>query len=191
MEALSRDAVFIMDVASVAGRVGNKIRVEAAHIVASLSYSSESALETLLRLQTPASPYSPYPTFRPPIPSHYDPRTFELCELSEIVDPSKYDLRPETTGLMRMEMKEPLGLIFAIETLDILLPPLLSPSPATPTPSSNSSPPPHAPPTAAKRSPPTSRAPNANPKRRKVQEAQLGEGRLAHIALRLAPRSLY
>ncbi|KAF6750284.1 hypothetical protein DFP72DRAFT_748133, partial [Ephemerocybe angulata] len=57
--ALSRDAAFMrslvecVDVASVGGTVGNEIRVEAAHIVTSLSFGSESTLETLLRLQTP------------------------------------------------------------------------------------------------------------------------------------------
>ncbi|KAF6750708.1 ARM repeat-containing protein [Ephemerocybe angulata] len=143
--ALSRDAAFMrslvecVDVASVAGSVGNEIRVEAAHIVASLSYGSESALETLLRLQTPRILIFALSQFTPtdplPLRSAYARALRAIvASVAEILGPSEYGLRPETTGPMQIETKEALSLIFAIETLDILLPLLLSPSPQLATP---------------------------------------------------------
>ncbi|KAF6760995.1 hypothetical protein DFP72DRAFT_1042425 [Ephemerocybe angulata] len=169
---LSRDPLFMrslvecIDVASVGGTVGNEIKVEAVHIVASLSYGSESALETLLRLQTPRILIFALSQFTPtdplPLRSAYARALRAIvASVAEIVGPSEYGLRPETTGPMQIETKEALGLIFArlarsvitnhtttnhtnnltnhtpdnqIETLDILLPLLLSPSPQLATP---------------------------------------------------------
>ncbi|KAF6745225.1 hypothetical protein DFP72DRAFT_1077675 [Ephemerocybe angulata] len=139
--ALSRDAALVecVDLASVAGTVGNEIRVEAAHIIASLSYGSESALEMLLRLQTPRILIFALSQFTPtdPLPLRTAlARVLRdiVASVAEIVGPREYGLRPETTGPMQMETKEALGLIFAIETLDIVLPLLLSPSPQLATP---------------------------------------------------------
>ncbi|KAF6748764.1 hypothetical protein DFP72DRAFT_915421 [Ephemerocybe angulata] len=143
--ALSRDVAFVrslvecVDVASVVGTVGNELGAEAAHIIASLSYGSESALDTLLRLQTPRILIFALSQFTPtdplPLRSAYA-RALRavVASVAEIVGPSEYGLRPEPTGPMQIETKAALELIFAIETLDSLLPLLLSPSPQLATP---------------------------------------------------------
>ncbi|KAF5329100.1 hypothetical protein D9611_014299 [Ephemerocybe angulata] len=133
--ALSRGTVFMrslaesVDVASFSGTVGIEIRVEAAHIVASLSYGSEHVLETLLRLQQMPS--------SPPIPTRYTYARALRAMLASVT---------RSSGVHICTRSKP-----STSSSPASLPPPPTSQPA----SSTSSPPPHVPPTTVQRTPPT------------------------------------
>ncbi|KAH9484613.1 Armadillo repeat-containing protein 8 [Psilocybe cubensis] len=112
------------------------LRIEAAHIIASLSYGSEEALGTLLRANahhafvyaisyfTPSEPLSVRAAFSRAL------RTL-AASIADVVGPSMWGLRPDRS-MIRNEARHALEYLFQTETLDIYLPLLLPPSPSIP-----------------------------------------------------------
>ncbi|RXW17757.1 hypothetical protein EST38_g8091 [Candolleomyces aberdarensis] len=134
-----------------ANDVPEDIKTEAAHIVASLSYGSELALSTLLKLNTPyvfvfaLSKVSADGSAA--LRAAYARALRALVSsIADVVGPSEYGLRPETPSSLRLETKEALDGMFTVrlppsgthschlyidrqlDTLDTILPLLLSPS---------------------------------------------------------------
>ncbi|KAJ2929905.1 hypothetical protein H1R20_g7191, partial [Candolleomyces eurysporus] len=119
--------------------VPEDIKTEAAHIVASLSYGSELALSTLLKLNTPyvlVFALSRVSADGPAALRAAYARALRalVSSIADVVGPSEYGLRPETPSSLRLETKEALDGMFALDTLDTILPLLLSPSPQIVTP---------------------------------------------------------
>ncbi|ESK87533.1 armadillo repeat protein [Moniliophthora roreri MCA 2997] len=102
------------------------IRIEAAHIITSLSINtgSDNALACLLRADTPrgllmslTSPSSP------PVQAALARALRSLtAAIADVVGPSVSGLRPETTATLRNDARIALDEIFMVETLDVVLP---------------------------------------------------------------------
>ncbi|KAJ3492991.1 hypothetical protein NLJ89_g11120 [Agrocybe chaxingu] len=102
------------------------LRIEAAHVVASLSYGSEEALGTLLRANTHHALLYAVSRFTKAdgvaLRAAFSRALRTLASsLAEVVGPSLWGLRPETS-IIRSEAQQALDQIFLIESLDIYLP---------------------------------------------------------------------
>ncbi|KAF8065401.1 armadillo-type protein [Lyophyllum atratum] len=119
----------------------NDIRIEAAHVIASLSYGSDEALLSLLRANAPRAFLYAIAHFTPDDPpalrSAFARALRALTvSIADVVGPSQWGLGPGSS-IAKDDAKDALEFLFQLDTLDTLLP-LLSPSPS-PTPSSSSS----------------------------------------------------
>ncbi|KAJ8496841.1 hypothetical protein ONZ51_g884 [Trametes cubensis] len=113
------------------------IRIEAAHIVASLSYGSSDALRSLLQLNAPRVLLYAISTLQPSAqPSLKAAFARALRALSaavaDAVGPSQWGL-PPTVSDVRAEAKVALEYLFQPEILDVYIPLLTDPSPAVST----------------------------------------------------------
>ncbi|CAA7262370.1 unnamed protein product [Cyclocybe aegerita] len=102
------------------------LRIEAAHVVASLSYGSEEALGILLRANTHHALLYAVSRFTKAdgvgLRAAFSRALRTLASsLAEVVGPSLWGLRPETS-MIRSEAQQALDQIFLIESLDIYLP---------------------------------------------------------------------
>ncbi|KAI0333622.1 ARM repeat-containing protein [Cubamyces sp. BRFM 1775] len=109
------------------------IRIEAAHIVASLSYGSSDALRSLLQLNAPRVLLYAISTLQPSAqPSLKAAFARALRALSaavaDAVGPSQWGL-PPTVSDVRAEAKVALEYLFQPEILDVYIPLLLDPAP--------------------------------------------------------------
>ncbi|KAJ2911960.1 hypothetical protein MD484_g8455, partial [Candolleomyces efflorescens] len=116
-----------------------EVKVEAAHIVASLSYGSEIALSALLKLNTAYvfvfALSKLFPEGSTTLRAAYARALRALVSsIADIVGPSEYGLRPETPASLRLDTKEALDGMFSLDSLDVILPLLISPSPQIQTP---------------------------------------------------------
>ncbi|KAI9065407.1 ARM repeat-containing protein [Trametes sanguinea] len=110
------------------------VRVEAAHIIASLSYGSPDALRTLLRLDAPQALLYGISIFQPSeSPTLKAALTRSLralaAAIADAVGPSQWGLSP-TVSDIRPEAKVALDYLFQPEVLDIYIPLLLDSVPA-------------------------------------------------------------
>ncbi|KAJ2911973.1 hypothetical protein MD484_g8439, partial [Candolleomyces efflorescens] len=129
----------IESIADSANETHEEVKVEAAHIVASLSYGSEIALSALLKLNTPYAFVFAlsklFPEGSTTLRAAYARALRALVSsIADVVGPSEYGLRPETPASLRLDTKEALDGMFSLDTLDVILPLLLSPSPQVQTP---------------------------------------------------------
>ncbi|KAI8989797.1 ARM repeat-containing protein [Trametes punicea] len=109
------------------------IRIEAAHIVASLSYGSLEALRTLLRLDALQALLYAISTLRlsdqPALKAALTRSLRALAAaIADAVGPSQWGLSP-TVSDVRPEAKVALDYLFQPEVLDVYIPLLLDPSP--------------------------------------------------------------
>ncbi|KDR69187.1 hypothetical protein GALMADRAFT_160499 [Galerina marginata CBS 339.88] len=111
------------------------LRIEAAHVIASLSYGSEEALGTLLRANTHRAflyAISRFTAADPPsLRSAFSRALRALASsIADVVGPSLWGLRPDNS-IIRNEAQQALGYLLQSESLDIYLPLLLVPAPTT------------------------------------------------------------
>ncbi|KAJ7841193.1 ARM repeat-containing protein [Mycena olivaceomarginata] len=103
------------------------LRIETAHVIASISYGSEAVLGTLLRCDAPRaflyaiSKFEPDDT--PALRSAFAP-------VAETVGPSQWGLREERVAI-KNEAEAALDYLFQAESLDLYLPLLVDPSAQT------------------------------------------------------------
>ncbi|KAF8901845.1 armadillo-type protein [Gymnopilus junonius] len=107
------------------------LRIEAAHVVASLSYGSEEALGVLLRANAHHAFLYAFSHF-----THTDPPALRAAfsralralaaSIADVVGPSIWGLRPDKS-LIRTEAQQALAYLFQAESLDIYLPLLVLP----------------------------------------------------------------
>ncbi|KAJ2913122.1 hypothetical protein MD484_g7287, partial [Candolleomyces efflorescens] len=129
----------IQSIADSENETPEEVKIEAAHIVASLSYGSEIALSALLKLNTPYvfvfALSKLFPEGSTTLRAAYARALRALVSsIADVVGPSEYGLRPETPPSLRLDAKEALDGMFSLDTLDVILPLLLSPSPQIQTP---------------------------------------------------------
>ncbi|OJT08728.1 Armadillo repeat-containing protein 8, partial [Trametes pubescens] len=110
-----------------------EMRIEAAHIIASLSYGSPDALKTLLRLDALQALIYAVSTFQPsdrPVLKAAVTRALRAlaAAIADAVGPSQWGLSPSVSDV-RAEAKVALDYLFQPEVLDVYLPLLLDPSP--------------------------------------------------------------
>ncbi|OBZ65761.1 Acetolactate synthase, mitochondrial [Grifola frondosa] len=110
------------------------IRIEAAHVIASLSYGSSDALRTLLRANAHQAflyAISAFQPFESPAVKFAFARALRAlaAAIAEVVGPSQWGLR--TPSDIRNEAKVALEYFFQLEVLDIYLPLLVDPSSQT------------------------------------------------------------
>ncbi|KAI0636599.1 ARM repeat-containing protein [Trametes polyzona] len=110
-----------------------EIRVEAAHIIASLSYGSSDALRTLLRLDALQALVYAISMFQPSDPLALKAALTRALRalaaaVADAVGPSQWGLTPTVSDL-RPEAKVALDYLFQPEVLDVYIPLLLDPSP--------------------------------------------------------------
>ncbi|CDO73638.1 hypothetical protein BN946_scf185014.g108 [Trametes cinnabarina] len=109
------------------------VRIEAAHIIASLSYGSPDALRTLLRLDALQALLYAISTLPPSEQSSLKAALTRslralAAAIADAVGPSQWGLSP-TVSDARPEAKVALDYLFQPEVLDIYIPLLLDPSP--------------------------------------------------------------
>ncbi|KAK7042068.1 ARM repeat-containing protein [Favolaschia claudopus] len=138
---LAQDQVFIQNLVQClndpppADPRGEDIRIEAAHVIASVSYGSEVVLGTLLRCDAPRaflyaiSKFNDHDTssFRSAFARGF--RALAIA-IADTVGPSQWGLREERTTI-KDEAEAALDFLFQIESLDVYLPLLVDPSPQT------------------------------------------------------------
>ncbi|KAG2024027.1 BSP2p, variant 2 [Coprinopsis cinerea AmutBmut pab1-1] len=113
------------------------MRIEAAHIVASLAYGSDATLGALLRNDAPRALLFAISNFKPQDPitlrSAFARALKTICaSLADIVGPPLYGIPPDEKSEILAEAKEALARIFSSDSLDAFLPllplaPLTSP----------------------------------------------------------------
>ncbi|KAF8881879.1 hypothetical protein BD779DRAFT_1675220 [Infundibulicybe gibba] len=113
------------------------IRIEAAHVISSLSYGSEDALASLLRSDAPRAFLYAILNFKPTdsatLRSAFARALRALAvSIADVVGPSQWGLRPDRS-LIRSEANAALEYLFEIDSLDIYLPLLIDTSPQTST----------------------------------------------------------
>ncbi|KAL6300508.1 ARM repeat-containing protein [Sparassis latifolia] len=111
------------------------IRIEAAHVISSLSYGSSSALRALLRFNAHRSFIFAISNFQPSgsLKASYARALRALAAaIAEEVGPSKWGLR-SSPSVLREEAKTALDYLFQLEVMDIYLPLLVDPTPQTST----------------------------------------------------------
>ncbi|OCH93874.1 ARM repeat-containing protein [Obba rivulosa] len=109
------------------------IRIEAAHVIASLSYGGSAALRTLMRVNAPDAflfAISRIRSTEPPALKAAITRAFRAmaAALADTVGPSQWGLRTNNFD-MRNDAKITLDYIFQSAALDVLLPLLCDPNP--------------------------------------------------------------
>ncbi|KAI0362524.1 ARM repeat-containing protein [Trametes cingulata] len=119
--------------ASESDSASTEIRIEAAHIIASLSYGSPEALRTLLRLDALRALLYAVSTFQPSDkPALRAALTRALralaAAIADAVGPSQWGLSAGVPDV-RPEAKVALDYLFQVEVLDVYVPLLLDPSP--------------------------------------------------------------
>ncbi|KAF8967241.1 armadillo-type protein [Flammula alnicola] len=112
------------------------LRIEAAHVIASLSYGYEEALGTVLRANAHRAFLYAISHFTradpPPLRSAFSRALRALAtSTADIVGPSLWGLKPDRS-LIRSEAQQALDYLFQIESLDIYLPLLLVPAASSP-----------------------------------------------------------
>ncbi|KAI0672837.1 ARM repeat-containing protein [Trametes maxima] len=113
-------------------RTITEVRIEAAHIIASLSYGSLEALRTLLRLEALQALLYAISTSPPSDPSDLKAALARALRalasaIADAVGPSQWGLSPTISGV-RSEAKVALEYLFQLEVLDVYIPWLLHPS---------------------------------------------------------------
>ncbi|KAL0946370.1 hypothetical protein HGRIS_012601 [Hohenbuehelia grisea] len=108
------------------------IRIEAAHIISSLSYGSEEALSSLLRADTLRACLFAINQFQPSDPSNLKAAIARALRslavaIADVVGPSQWGLRAEIHTI-RNEAKAALEPLFQVDALDTYLPLLLDPA---------------------------------------------------------------
>ncbi|KAJ2911318.1 hypothetical protein MD484_g9096, partial [Candolleomyces efflorescens] len=99
-----------------------EVKVEAAQIVASLSYGSEIALSALFKLNTSYvfvfALSKLFPEGSITLRAAYSRalRALVLC-IADVVGPSEYGLRPETPASLRLDTKEALDGMFTVRRI--------------------------------------------------------------------------
>ncbi|KAI0929233.1 hypothetical protein AcW1_006226 [Taiwanofungus camphoratus] len=111
------------------------IRIEAAHVIASLSYGSLDALRTLLQFNAPQAFLFAISLFQPSdspkLKSAFARALRALAvAIAEVVGPPQWGLHDNSPDI-RTEAKAALDYLFQLEVLDIYLPLLVDPSPQT------------------------------------------------------------
>ncbi|KAH7923488.1 ARM repeat-containing protein [Leucogyrophana mollusca] len=111
------------------------IRIEAAHVISSISYGSEEALASLLRANALQAFLDALSTVKPLDPPAFKPafaRGLRIlsCAIADVVGPSQLGLRTWSAQL-RAESKAALNYLLEFECLDTYLPLLASPSTQT------------------------------------------------------------
>ncbi|KAM5532328.1 hypothetical protein V8D89_014007 [Ganoderma adspersum] len=114
------------------GDSATAIRVEASHIIASLSYGSPDALQTLLRLNTPQAllyAISTFPTSESAALKAALARALRAvaAAIADVVGPSQWGLATSVSDL-RAEAKAALDYLFQPEALDVYIPLLMDQS---------------------------------------------------------------
>lgn len=109
------------------------IRLEAAHIISSISYGNEDALASLLRADALRAFLYALANLSPSestaLKAAYVRALRTLASaIAEVVGPSHWGLRPDTSAI-RNEAKAALDFLFLVKSMDIYLPFLLDPLP--------------------------------------------------------------
>ncbi|KAI5900820.1 uncharacterized protein SCHCODRAFT_02044636 [Schizophyllum commune H4-8] len=112
------------------------IRIEVAHIIASLSYGSDRALATLLHANALGSLLLAISNFRPNEPSRLRAAFARALRalgvaIADIVGPALWGLRPDDDSEIKDRAKDALSMLFQETTLDIYAPLLAHPATAT------------------------------------------------------------
>ncbi|KAJ7080440.1 ARM repeat-containing protein [Mycena epipterygia] len=111
------------------------VRIEAAHVIASISYGSEAVLGTLLRCDAPRAFLYAISKFTPDdgpaLRSAFSRGLRALAiAIADTVGPSQWGLREERSAI-KNDAEAALDSIFQIESLDLYLPLLVDPAPQT------------------------------------------------------------
>ncbi|KAL1754819.1 armadillo-type protein [Schizophyllum commune] len=111
------------------------IRIEVAHIIASLSYGSDRALTTLIHANALGSILLAISNFRPNEPSKLRAAFARALRalgvaIADIVGPALWGLRPDDSEI-KDSAKDTLNMLFQETTLDIYAPLLVHPATAT------------------------------------------------------------
>ncbi|PIL24324.1 hypothetical protein GSI_14077 [Ganoderma sinense ZZ0214-1] len=114
------------------GDSATAIRVEASHIIASLSYGSPDALRTLLRLNTPQALLYAISTFPPSESATLKAALARALRavaaaIADVVGPSQWGLATSVSDV-RAEAKAALDYLFQSEVLDVYIPLLVDQS---------------------------------------------------------------
>ncbi|KAJ7743916.1 armadillo-type protein [Mycena maculata] len=111
------------------------LRIEAAHVIASISYGSESVLGTLLRCDAPRAFLYAISKFTPddtaPLRSAFARGLRALAiAIADTVGPSQWGLREERSAI-KNDAEAALDYLFETDSIDLYLPLLVDPSPQT------------------------------------------------------------
>ncbi|KAF8638143.1 hypothetical protein AX17_002416 [Amanita inopinata Kibby_2008] len=110
------------------GSQDDDIRIEAAHIISSLSYGSAQAISTLIRAGAPQAILYAISRFGPtdttPLRVAFARALRAITvSIADVVGPSQWGLSPDYSNtIVRTEAKQALDLIFHTDSLDIYLP---------------------------------------------------------------------
>ncbi|KAF5378315.1 hypothetical protein D9615_008804 [Tricholomella constricta] len=129
---LARDPFFVTNLIDCLNYLDPRVRIEAAHVVASLSYGSDEALLSLLRANAPRAFLFAIAHFQPNDPPALLPaftRALRALAVSiaDVVGPSQHALGPQSS-IAKHDAKEALDFLFHLDTLDTLLPLLALPT---------------------------------------------------------------
>ncbi|KAH9930763.1 ARM repeat-containing protein [Fomitopsis serialis] len=117
----------------------DEVRIEAAHVIASLSYGSSDALRTLLRFNAHQAFLYAISVFQPTEPPRLKAAFARALRalavaIADAVGPSQWGLRNDAPVDVRNEARMALDYLFQVDILDIYLPLLTEPSLQTSTP---------------------------------------------------------